>query len=442
MKNDFLVLNEISQGIIILDSAFRIRFWNKYLSNLTGIKLEEAFNKKIDTVLYSFKDKFLKKLLLDTITNNQKLFVSAALHNNFVGPQEDVLKQNMRLITLEKEGEKYLLIELEDVTCSYLRIKQLKEYISKLQDLQKSLDKSELRYRMLFEKIDKPFICVETVANIKGEFDEFVICDANPQFLALIDKSKLEVIGKGLIEIFESIFCDSSCIEKLKQMGKRAVKHLPTVIDEFFISKVNKYFSVSGYFGTDVCDVEGFRYAIMFTDITAQKENDRLMRYMAYHDHLTGLFNRKFFMKEFNKYIKQAEQSNTKMAFIFVDIDKFKLINDIYGHHFGDKYLVEISKMMMKNLRECDILARYGGDEFLILMPFIRNLEDCISLVEQFSSNLEMLPSIEGLDEVPTLSIGIALYPDNGKTYEELLKQADSAMYRAKQQKGKTVYSF
>src|SRR5690606_6808359 len=111
------------------------------------------------------------------------------------------------------------------------------------------------------------------------------------------------------------------------------------------------------------------------------------------------------------------------------------------GHHFGDKYLAEISKKIARHLRDCDQIARYGGDEFLVLMSSVRDEAHCISLIEQFLKKMEPFQTIEGIDLTPQLSIGIALYPDDGKTYEELLKKADSAMYKAKKKSGNN-YSF
>lgn len=154
--------------------------------------------------------------------------------------------------------------------------------------------------------------------------------------------------------------------------------------------------------------------------------------YQANHDKLTGLANRKLFAEEFEKIKSKADKSKTKVAVIFIDVDKFKSINDNYSHEIGDKVLEKIAGRMKNSLKKDDKLARMGGDEFVLALTKISSKKEAAMITQRVIDNFKNPLSIEGEKIEISLSAGISLYPENGTKLENLIKNADYAMYQAK----------
>ncbi|HEX8724059.1 MAG TPA: EAL domain-containing protein [Gemmatimonadaceae bacterium] len=155
---------------------------------------------------------------------------------------------------------------------------------------------------------------------------------------------------------------------------------------------------------------------------------------LALHDPLTGLPNRKLFLDHLNMAIPGARRSKAKLAVLFVDLDRFKVVNDSLGHAAGDKLLQIVAGRLRTALRESDTVARMGGDEFTVLAPTAHTVEDAIGVARKVRDAVKEIITIEGRELFVTASIGIGLYPDDGADAGTLLKNADAAMYRAKAQ--------
>ncbi|MBU6469273.1 MAG: EAL domain-containing protein [Gammaproteobacteria bacterium] len=177
------------------------------------------------------------------------------------------------------------------------------------------------------------------------------------------------------------------------------------------------------------------RPAVMGTarDVTERKKVEQDLVHSAYHDALTGLPNRSFFMDR----LRQAVASNssagsTRFALLFLDLDRFKLINDSLGHSFGDRLLTAITKRLHTCLRPADLMARYGGDEFTILLEHIQALDEATAVAERIHEELARAFNVGGRDVFTTASIGIVTSAPHYRHPDELLRDADTAMYRAK----------
>lgn len=176
-------------------------------------------------------------------------------------------------------------------------------------------------------------------------------------------------------------------------------------------------------------------------DISHKKQTEKQIHRLAYFDHLTGLANRSYYQERMEDIIKSALQRKTQFAFMFIDLDDFKSINDCYGHHIGDQLLQEIAQRLKLVAREIDFIVRLGGDEFCIIL---NNITDEASVADVAKRCLQKIGQPLMLDSVqikPKASIGIALFPKDGTSEAELLKAADTAMYLAKQA-GKQRYIF
>ena len=173
---------------------------------------------------------------------------------------------------------------------------------------------------------------------------------------------------------------------------------------------------------------------------TLRERQEHLQR-LAHFDNLTHLPNRILYCDRLHQSILQAERAKKRIAVMFVDLDHFKDINDSAGHRIGDLLLVEVAGRLQKIIRASDTVARMGGDEFTLLLPNVRDRENTVIVADKILKALSEPYRVDGNEFYITASVGITLYPDDGKTVDELLKNADTAMYKAKSD-GKNMFQF
>ncbi|MGZ5001196.1 MAG: diguanylate cyclase domain-containing protein, partial [Methylomonas sp.] len=188
-------------------------------------------------------------------------------------------------------------------------------------------------------------------------------------------------------------------------------------------------------------DGEPQYFIIQIQNITNRKYAEQQLIYLANHDPLTGLLNRDQFHNRLTSALSSVQRHDTKLALMYLDLDRFKLINDTLGHRLGDLLLQAVSDRLKTSVRSHDILARLGGDEFIVLLSDIDDIDDVARIAEKTIAVLTQPFTLEGNDLVITASIGISVYPDDGKDSHTLLKNADTAMYLAKE-RGKNNYQF
>jgi len=183
-------------------------------------------------------------------------------------------------------------------------------------------------------------------------------------------------------------------------------------------------------------------FLVMLHDITERKEAEARIQHMAFHDALTGLPNRSLFHYRRRLAISRARRTGKRAAVMFMDLDRFKDVNDTLGHEVGDELLKAVAQRLPRCVRETDTVARMGGDEFTVLLEGIDVMEQATLIAGKVHSCLGESVTIQGHRLTPSPSIGISLYPESGGDAETLLRRADSAMYHAKRHKGVTASIF
>ena len=177
-------------------------------------------------------------------------------------------------------------------------------------------------------------------------------------------------------------------------------------------------------------------YAALFSDITEQKRNEEQLAHQACHDILTDLPNRLLFDDRLSMALAHAQRNNSMLAVIFLDLDRFKNINDSLGHSVGDRVLQSVAGRLTRNIRQEDTAARMGGGEFTILLPHIPHADNAAELAEKILGAIEQPLYLDDHELFVTASIGISVYPGDAGQAESLMKNADTAMYRAKERGG------
>jgi diguanylate cyclase (GGDEF)-like protein/PAS domain S-box-containing protein len=179
-------------------------------------------------------------------------------------------------------------------------------------------------------------------------------------------------------------------------------------------------------------DVSGI--VVNSRDVTARKRDEATIRHLAYFDALTGLPNRMLFNDRLGQALAQAHRTHDMLAVLFLDVDRFKTINDTLGHVVGDKLLAAVAQRLTRCLREGDTVARLGGDEFGIVLPAAAGVKGVARVAEKILKELGPSFSVDGHELHITASIGISVCPSDGDDADTLVKNADAAMYRAKEQ--------
>lgn len=182
-------------------------------------------------------------------------------------------------------------------------------------------------------------------------------------------------------------------------------------------------------------------YVGIFNDIIELKQKESEIQFRAYHDPLTALPNRDLFNDRLKVEISRAARNNQKIGVMFLDLDNFKYINDSLGHVMGDYLLQQVARRLLKCIRDIDTVARIGGDEFTILLPQVTGPKELVIVTQRILDIFKEPFWLQGHELFSATSIGISIYPSDGKDNIELLKNADLAMYHAKDQ-GKNNYAF
>lgn len=327
---------------------------------------------------------------------------------------------NCECSIMDKEGEQreinvtnIPIFVNEEIHGVYTIIKDITEH----KKAQNDLVEAEAKYRSLIEN---------SLVGVYIIQDEKLVY-VNPRLCEMSGYTCEELIG---LHVTDFIYPEDLPLVN-ENILKRFNNETGTIKYEYRAISKDKSVITFELYGSKI-DYNG-RDAIIGTviDITERKNNEKMIKHMAYHDQLTDLPNRYLLREKLNESIKASRQNNCHFALLFLDLDRFKAINDTMGHEVGDQVLIEIAKRLKACAHEKDIISRYGGDEFSILLPDTGE-KRAGEVAGQIITKLSLPLTFHHHELLVTPSIGIAVFPTHGQTFDTLIKNADLAMYHAK----------
>ncbi|MDK2967392.1 diguanylate cyclase [Lacrimispora sp.] len=304
----YQVLDNLNEGIVILNEYLQIMYWNYYMEDVTSLKRYHILSQSINDVLPNLNMKCYQDAFRDVKEEGMIRFFSGAIHKRLLNNSDYF---NMKVTRIENEGKHFIQLEFINVTSQFNQIKQLKSYVNQLWDTNRNL-----------------------------------------------------------------------------------------------------------------------------------KEKEKTIQKMAYYDKLTGVANRSLFYEVSASLLAQAKRNKSLLGLMFCDVNKFKSINDTYGHEFGDKVLIHVAKLLEKAVRKNDVVCRYGGDEFLILLPDIKEIDNYDIVASRIEELTRKAVRIQNITIPLSISGGISFYPIDADSIDQLIAKADAAMYAAKQMKGMETYFY
>jgi diguanylate cyclase (GGDEF)-like protein/PAS domain S-box-containing protein len=314
------------------------------------------------------------------------------------------------------------------------QIQALEGYIQDISDrknVEDSLKKAEARYRSIFEN------AIEGIfqSSLEGQY-----LVANPALASIYGYESSEELIQALNNIQHQLYVlptrRDEFVKEIATKGK--VQNFQSQI--YRKDKSIIWISENARLVYDK-DNQPIYYEGTVEDINDLKNHAVEIEHQATHDHLTGLPNRYILNDRLQQSINFAHRYQSMLAVVFVDLDQFKLINDSMGHSVGDQLLVSVSQLISNNVREIDTVVRLGGDEFVILIPNVHNQEDIEHSLARLLHHLSIPLTINNFNFTVTCSMGVSVYPNDGKDPDTLLKNADSAMFKAKHA-GRNNYQF
>jgi diguanylate cyclase (GGDEF)-like protein/PAS domain S-box-containing protein len=322
----------------------------------------------------------------------------------------------------------WLFVAVTSVLLFYL----IQRGVASIRRNQHALLRSETRFRMLVEQAPEAILVFDL------DLDRFVMANSKAEWLFGRDRTELTQPLRALEGSPAGTELPSICAYLREQVLRASAAKDGAV--ELAIGATGKDIFCEMSVVKLPADERNLIRA-SFIDISERKAAQAQIEFLAYHDVLTGLPNRLLARDRLELAMRYADRTQGKIGLMFLDLDNFKTINDSLGHPVGDVLLKAFAARLRDCLRDTDTLSRQGGDEFLIVLPDQHAREDLQAMAEKILQQMAVPFQVDGVVLPTTVSIGIAIYPDNGRDSATLLKMADTAMYHAKEA-GRNAYRF
>ena len=410
----------VREPLLVLASDLRVISANKSFHNTFKTLPDQTLGKNIYEIGIGQWDIPAMRMLLGVLLPENTMVEDYEVEKTFPGIGHKIMMVNGRVF---REGTRtnVVLLVMEDVTECRL--------------MEKNFTEMEERYRKAFNYLKKIINSIADPIFVKDRQHRWILL--NDAFCSFTGYSRDELRGKTDYDIFQGneaeIFWTKDEIVFTtgeENINEEQVTDAKGVVHTM-LTKKNLYTDERG---------EQFIVGIM-RDISQRKQMEETIRHQAFYDPLTDLANRRLFVEHLTLEMAHAHRNNKKLAVFFLDLDNFKTINDKLGHPVGDELLKDVALRLRSCIRASDLAARFGGDEFNILMYDITDPEETAISASKILSVFNQPFMISGHELQVSTSIGISIYPDDGKDADDLLKHADMAMYHSKE-RGRNTFQF
>ncbi|WP_198306140.1 sensor domain-containing diguanylate cyclase [Arcobacter vandammei] len=396
-----IVCNKYNISYIIFDRDFKVFEFTK---NMTIFVEEDVVIEKDIEIRDIFWEFIGLEESLEEVYKNLRTYI----HIPMISRNEIFYDVNIELCEINKE--KYYIA---------MFTKQLNSSINYLETMQK-INQDNLRKYQNKDKSQEYYNAINKKL-ISFKIDKLgILIDVNSACTSFFGLDESALLGKHFSEFFHS---------------RENRSNLNSISSIF---RARNFENNEVFFHADVISLgnEDSNKIIICQDITYLKKIESELEYAVNHDSLTGLPNRKYLLQKIEDNIRKSKEFNSIFALCFIDLNKFKAVNDNFGHHIGDMLLKHVAEVLKNALREHDTVARLGGDEFVILLENIESIEyldKTISRIKELSNKIPLLYSSNIVINF-SFSLGLSIYPYDGLSVEELLDKADKSMYISKQE--------
>jgi diguanylate cyclase (GGDEF)-like protein/PAS domain S-box-containing protein len=401
--------SEVGEGLLILEDE-RIVYTNEAFSQISG---------------HGSSELMALPSVLDLVVPEERASFGERLRRRFGGSADE---DDQETVILHKSGRRVIvetgIKTTQENGCS--RLIAIVRDITERKKAEEALQESEEKYRMLVETVQEGFGIIDAQEKI-------TYCNAG--YAAIFEMVPQELVGKSLLEFVDE--------ERQREALRRTAvgdngtgsSYEITIITR---SGKRKHLSASA---TPVTAADGYFQGAVhaISDITERKRAEERLAYMARYDQLTGLGNRVLFQDQLEGALARGVRTGSPVALMFLDLDRFKAVNDTLGHEAGDSLLRSVAECLRGCVRETDTVARMGGDEFSVILENLSRGQDAALVAQKILDALSKPFDLEGQEVFVISSIGIAVSPPSGSNV--LVGDADAAMYRAKQL-GRNNYQF
>jgi diguanylate cyclase (GGDEF)-like protein/PAS domain S-box-containing protein len=417
LKQDFavIVLDVKMAGLDGFETARLIRKRPRsrstpiiFLTSHRATDLDRALGYELGAVDYLFMP-----VAPEVLKSKAKVFIDLAQHNRREGGRDAELENLNRALRQELEH----VTRLNETLCAEIALRPQSENVAQNGDAERLIIQHAGDFVAL---LDAKATWIYASPSYQAEFGKVI--QAGAEYLEIVHADDRESIHSALQQLLTGE--TPKRLQYRVRMAKRGERHLE--------SEASLIRDSSG----NVTQI-----VMISRDITERKEMEAYILHQSFHDALTGLPNRLLLVDRMKQATAHLGRKNAPVAVLFIDLDRFKDINDTLGHAAGDRLLQEVAERLGKCVRDGDTVARLSGDEFVVLLAGLNDVQDAALVADKIVTTVAAPCRIGGTELRVSPSIGIALFPDDGHDIDELLRNADTAMYHAKQE-GRGRFSF
>ena len=393
------LLNSTSDSVFLLDMEGNFVYMNEAAYKSRGYEKEELMAMGLRQLNDPSMNHMVKSRM--EIVRRQGSAFFESLHRRRDG---SVMPVEINAKLTESEGRSLVLSVIRDIT--------------ERKGTEAMLRESEARLKELFENLSSGVLVC------RAEAQKFIIVAFNQAAEQIEDVVRESVLGRTVLEVFPELQ-RSGVEEAMQRVSTSGVsEHLPAMLYH--------HGRMAGWREYYIYKISNDEVVTIYEDVTQEKQAEAQMYHLAHYDALTNLPNRTLLSDRLQQALAFARRNNSCLAVMFIDLDRFKQVNDTLGHDAGDLLLKDVAQRLQGVLRESDTVSRLGGDEFVVLLSVIERAQDALFTAEKILYALNQPFDLFGNEANISGSIGVSVYPEHGSSEKELMKHADMAMYYAK----------